>query len=184
LSAIRWIESIAVQLPLRAGLGGVFCLAAWKKLGDIQSFAEAIKGFKVVSIETHEYLIIIGAFTMPWIEMIAGVLLVLGLWTRAASLTIGLMLIVFIAALIHVIFDDSISANCSCFGDMKLVCGSDVGWCQVIRDLVMLLPAIYLIWRGGGILSLDSLFKPNSDANSETQGSKAGSTLDDDGIRG
>jgi len=180
---MRWIESVVVQLPLRVGLGGAFCFAAFKKLGDLQSFAEAIKGFKVVPIETHEHLIIMGAFTMPWIEMIAGVLLILGLWTRAASATISVMLIVFIAALLHVIFDDSISANCSCFGDMKLVCGSDVGWCQVIRDLVMLLPAIYLIWRNGGILALDTLIKPNSDPKNAIQGPNQGSELDDNGIR-
>jgi len=183
-SPLNWIESVVLQMPLRVGLGGLFVYAAFMKLGNIQAFAFAIKGFKVVDADKHGHLIISAAYTMPWIEMIAGVLLVLGIWTRAASLTIALMLVFFIAALLHVIYTPGIDADCSCFGDMNLVCSATVGWCQVNRDLVMLLPAIYLIWRGGGILSLDSLFKPSSDANSETQGSKAGSTLDDDGIRG
>lgn len=161
----------------------MFCLAAWKKINDVQSFAEAIKGFKVVNIETHEHLIVIGAYTMPWVEMIAGVLLILGLWTRAATATIGLMLVFFMAALIHVILDDSISADCSCFGDMNLVCGSAVGWCQVIRDLVMLVPVGYLLWRGGGIVALDTLIESKDGSQGAILGSKQDSTVDDDEVR-
>jgi putative oxidoreductase len=191
LSLIKWAESIVLKLPLRIALGGAFCYAAWMKLNDVQSFAEAIKGFKVVNVDTHEHLIVIGAYTMPWVEMIAGVLLALGLFTRAASATIALLLIAFMAALMHVIFDDSISADCSCFGDVKLVCGSSVGWCQVIRDLVMLVPCVYLIWRGGGHLSLDMLFKKHSNhtdsADSVSQdvnlGSNTDQQVDDSGIR-
>ncbi len=152
------MESVLLQFPLRVGLGGLFCLAAWTKLGDIQSLAEAIKGFQVVDAKTHEHLIVFGAYAMPWVEMIAGVMLVLGLWTRAASAVIALMLVMFTAALIHVILDDSISVDCSCFGDLKIGgCSASVGWCQVIRDVVMLVPAVYLIWRGGGILALDAI---------------------------
>ncbi|MBL4590688.1 MAG: DoxX family protein [Phycisphaerales bacterium] len=154
----KWVESSLLQFPLRVGLGGIFCLAAYTKLGDVQSFAEAIKGFQVVDVENYEHLIVFGAFTMPWVEMIAGVLLILGLWTRAGAAIVSLMLVLFMAALMHVIFDDSISADCSCFGDVKIGgCSSKVGWCQVIRDLVMLVPAVYLVWRGGGVFALDAL---------------------------
>jgi uncharacterized membrane protein YphA (DoxX/SURF4 family) len=170
-----------LQFPLRVGLGGLFCVAAFTKLDDVQSFADAIKGFKVVDKDTYEHLIITAAFTMPWVEMIAGVLLILGLWTRAAAATIAIMLVLFIAALIHVIFDESISADCSCFGDLSLVCSSKVGWCQVIRDVVLLVPAIYLIWRGSGVLGLDRL---NSRELSTAQASKAPKNVDEDGLRG
>lgn len=155
----QWIESILLQFPLRVALGGVFVFAAFTKLNNIQAFAFAIKGFKVLDADKHGQLIISAAYTMPWVEMIAGIMLIIGLRTRAAVATIGLMLIFFMAALIHVITNDSIDADCSCFGDMNLVCDSAVGWCQVIRDLVLLLPVVYLLWRDGGLLSLDSVFK-------------------------
>ncbi len=180
----KWIESIMLQLPMRVGLGGLFAYAAWTKINNVQAFAFSIKGFKIVDADTHGHLIISAAYTMPWVEMIAGVLLVLGLWTRAATLTIGLMLIFFIAALLHVIFSPEVDADCSCFGDMNLVCDAAVGWCQVIRDIVMLIPVVYLLWRGGGILALDPLLDRNCKAQRATQDSKTGSTLDDDGIRG
>ena len=184
MSALKWVESVVLQLPMRVGLGGLFAYAAWMKIGNVQAFAFSIKGFKIVDADTHGHLIINAAFTMPWVEMIAGVLLVLGLWTRAATLTIGLMLIFFIAALLHVIFSPGVDADCSCFGDMNLVCGSTVGWCQVIRDLVMLVPVVYLLWRGGGILALDTLVESKSGVLCTAGEPKPGAALDDDGIRG
>lgn len=183
MSAKQWAESILLQFPMRVALGGVFAFAAFNKIGNVQAFAFAIKGFKVLDPDKHGHLIISAAYTMPWVEMIAGVLLVLGVWTRAAALTIALMLIFFIAALLHVIYDPSIEADCSCFGDMNIVCGATVGWCQVVRDLVMLVPAGYLIWRGSGLLGFDTLLERKSAPQSAIQDSKAGSSLDEDQVR-
>lgn len=152
----RVVESVLVALPLRAGLGGLFCLAAFKKLQDPQSFAEAIKGFRVVDHNQLGSLISTGAFVIPWVEMIAGALLILGLWSRASALAIGLALMAFIAGLLSVLAR-RIDASCSCFGDLNLFCSSTVGWCQVIRNLVLMVPALYLIWRGGGVIALDHL---------------------------
>lgn len=160
-----WAESILLQFPLRVALGGVFAFAAYTKIGGVQSFANAIKGFQVVDADKHGYLIQSAAYMMPWVEMIAGVLLVLGLWTRASAVVIWIMLVGFTAVLIHVILDESISADCSCFGDMNIVCGSSVGWCQVIRDVILLVPCSYLVWRQGGFLALDRVFRDKSDDN-------------------
>ena len=154
-NAMIWVESILLQFPLRVGLGGVFAFAAYNKIGGVQSFAHAIKGFKIVDADKYGHLIVTAAYTMPWIEMIAGVMLVLGLWSRASAVAVWIMLVAFIAALIHVILDESISADCSCFGDMNLVCDATVGWCQVIRNSILLVPCSYLIWRRGGNLALD-----------------------------
>lgn len=181
MSAKKWIESIVLQFPLRAALGGLFCVAAWTKLNDLQSFAEAIKGFKVLDASTHEHLILSAAYTMPWVELIAGVMLVLGLWTRAAATIVALLLVAFMGALMHVIFNE-VPASCSCFGDLKIGgCPPTVGWCQVIRDLVMLLPAIYLMWRGGGILALDTLCERKTAIEPSDQRS---GEVDEDGFRG
>lgn len=159
LTAMNWVESILLQLPLRVFLGGAFMFAAYNKIGGVQSFANAIKGFRVVDADKHGYLIQSAAYMMPWVEMIAGVMLVIGLWTRASAVIIWLLLVGFMAALIHVILDDSISADCSCFGDITIGCPPGVGWCQVIRDVILLVPTTYLVWRQGGILALDRVFR-------------------------
>ncbi|MEX0876482.1 MAG: MauE/DoxX family redox-associated membrane protein [Phycisphaerales bacterium] len=185
MSALRWAESVLIQLPVRLGLGGLFAFAAVSKLMNIQAFAFAIKGFKVLDPQTHAHLILSAAYTIPWVEIIAAVLLILGLRTRSAALTLGLMLIAFIAGLVHVI-TSGIHADCSCFGDMNLICEAEVGWCQVIRNLVLLLPALYLIWRGGGILSIDHALERRcrpGDPNSAHHASSRPSRVDDADIR-
>ncbi|MBL4810030.1 MAG: DoxX family protein [Phycisphaerales bacterium] len=166
IKAKLWAESILLQLPLRFALGGVFAFAAYNKIGSTQSFANAIKGFEIVDADKYGHLIITAAYIMPWVEMIAGVLLVLGLWSRASAAAIWIMLAAFIASLIHVISDESISADCSCFGDMNLVCEATVGWCQVIRNTILLVPTSYLVWRQGGFLALDRVFRDKSGGNS------------------
>lgn len=183
MSALRWAESVLIQLPLRVGLGGLFAFAAFQKMNNVQAFAFAIKGFKVLDPATHGNLIISAAYTLPWVEMIAGVLLIVGFKTRASVMTLGLMLIAFIAALLHVIFSPSIDADCSCFGDMNFVCESTVGWCQVIRNLIMLVPVAYLLIRGGGILSLDTLIDPCKAGQTPNHDSKQDQPLDDSELR-
>lgn len=148
-------ESILLQLPLRIAIGGLFVFAASNKIPAIQSFAEAIKGFGVIDADARPWLIIAGAFVIPWFELIAGLMLIIGLRARSASLGIGLLLLLFIGGLLHVIFGD-IDADCSCFGDSTLICKDPtVGWCQVIRNTVMLIPVGYLLWRGPGRVSID-----------------------------
>ena len=167
-SAGIWAESLLLQLPLRLFVGGLFAFAAYNKIGTTQSFANSIKGFQIIDAEKHGHLIITAAYTMPWVEMIAGVLLVLGFWTRASAAVIGVLLVGFIAGLMRVILDDSISADCSCFGKIDFVCPPGVGWCQVIRNLVLLIPTAYLVWRQGGILALDRIWSSkNSDTDPE-----------------
>lgn len=177
-------ESILLQLPLRVALGGVFLFAAYNKIPAIQSFAEAIKGFRVIDAEAHPELIIIAAFVIPWFELIAGLMLVLGLRARSAALGLALLLVVFMAGLLNVIFG-GIDANCSCFGDTKFPCGSTVGWCQVIRNIVLLIPAGYLLWRGPGRVSLDRLCeKPDQTPEPVIQfDDSASRTVDHDAAR-
>lgn len=157
-----YAESILLIVPLRVALGGLFCIAAVSKLQEPQTFAEAIKAFKVVDHIALGHLIATAAFVIPWVELIAGAALVLGLWSRAAALTIALALAAFIAGLVSVIAR-GIDASCACFGNLNLFCPSAVGACQVIRNAVMLIPAAYLVWRGGGRIALDALIDRSPD---------------------
>lgn len=166
------IESVLVLLPLRLVLGGLFCLAAFKKLNDPQSFAEAIKGFRILSEVDHAVLITNAAFVIPWVEMIAGVMLILGLWTRASAVAVGLALVSFIAGLVSVMAR-GIQTDCSCFGDLNLFCDAAVGWCQVIRNVVLLVPTGYLVWRGGGVLGLDRLAERRAGGGLDGAGERA-----------
>lgn len=155
-------ESVLLQLPVRLVLGGAFVVAGWMKLfhgvwdraDPTQTFAESIKAYRVLDPQTHLGVLTNAAFVLPWGELIAGVLLVLGAWTRAAALVVAGMLVLFTGATISLIARE-ISTSCACFGALEWPCGSTVGWCQVGRNAVLLVGAAYLIWRGGGVAALD-----------------------------
>lgn len=143
-------------LPARLTVGGLFVLAGGLKLSDVQSFAFAIKGFKVIPADTGAHLIVSAAYTLPWIEIFAGTLLILGLWSRPAAYLLLAQLAVFTAALLSVIARPSVHADCSCFGDIQWPCGGEVGWCQVIRNIGLIAITLVVAFRGGGAISLDS----------------------------
>jgi uncharacterized membrane protein YphA (DoxX/SURF4 family) len=160
----------SVLLALRLGLGGLFVVAAYQKLFasrfSSQTFFESVRAFQVVeNLELARY----ATFMIPWVELFAGVALILGLWTRAASVVIGLLLTVFIAGIVSVTLRE-LAVDCSCFGKFKLLCGIEVkvlqggvakwfatpvGWCKVWEDAVMVLGAAALWTYGGGRAALD-----------------------------
>ncbi len=133
LLAHPWL-TIRVQLAL----GALFVIAAVPKIIDPPSFAHMIYNYRIVPGR----LINLMALTMPWVELIAGLALIIGVWRRPALLLITAMLIVFITA-IGINLGRGNAIDCGCFNvadagktyeqrisDMKL---------DIWRDLGMLL---------------------------------------------
>ena len=143
--AVGWLV-----LPTRLALGGIFTFAGVLKLLDPQSFAFAVKGFKVLP----DHLIVPTAFAVPTIEILAGVLLILGLWTRASALTIFLLLIGFTVGMGAVIHRGE-SIKCTCFGKIEWPCSGAIGTCHLIRNSVLGLMAIVIVAWGPGPLVID-----------------------------
>ena len=84
-----------VCVPLRLVLGGLFVFAAYNKLipqgegatsSGPQGFAWTIQAFK---LGLPDWFVRFSTFTTPWIEVVAGVLLIIGVWTRGAAMVIG-----------------------------------------------------------------------------------------------
>src|SRR5262245_4505675 len=78
----------AVALGARLVLGGLFLFAAYAKLKNPLLFAQAIEKFHVVTPGDHDHITKLLAFGIPWVELAAGIALILGLWTRAAALVL------------------------------------------------------------------------------------------------
>jgi putative oxidoreductase len=148
-AAMGWLS-----LACRVALGGLFIFAGTMKLMKPQGFADSIMGFKMLNPDTQGHLIITMAYVIPWTEVIAGTLLVLGLWARASATVIVSMLVAFIGGVLSVLARD-IDAKCSCFGSIEWPCTGGVGWCQVIRNTVMIAMAVPILRWGAGSLAVD-----------------------------
>lgn len=76
-------------------LGAVFLVAAWPKLLDPPGFAKAVAQYDLLPAVLVPFV----ALALPWLEALAGLALVLGVWVRPAALWAGLMLVAFMGAL-------------------------------------------------------------------------------------
>jgi uncharacterized membrane protein YphA (DoxX/SURF4 family) len=123
--------------------GGAFLLAATMKLKDPQLF--------MLSIEPSA-LVPFFAYAIPWTEIVAGLLLVYGFWSRAAGVVGVVLYGVFTAALAWVYLSGA-DVDCGCFGG--LFGRGDVGPASLLRNTIFIACSAAVVLRGAGAASLD-----------------------------
>lgn len=138
---------------VRVLLGALFIFAGYLKVSDPQAFAFSVMAFKIIP-ESAGHLAHFITFALPWTELIIGVLLVLGLWTRAASSLLAILIFVFILGIASVLVR-KLSISCGCFGDFEIPCKSPIGACHIIRNSILFVLAITVACFGPGSLAID-----------------------------
>lgn len=127
-SALRHPRLIRV---CQIGIGLLFLAAALAKIGDVAAFARQLHNFHMVPLWSEHLL----AMTLPWIELVAGLALVLGIRPRAGAVVVTASLVVFTAA-VAVAMARGLDIECGCFGTAD---GSRVGFVKLVENLGMLL---------------------------------------------
>ena len=79
---------------LRLLLGAFFVYASLDKIASPAAFAKVVYQWQVGGPVPSNLV----AVTLPWIELLAGLLLIVGVWRREAALVIALLLVVFLVA--------------------------------------------------------------------------------------
>lgn len=138
-------------IVLRLFLGGFYVLAGGLKVADPGKFAEAVANYRLLP---HE-LINLVAITLPWIEIAAGLFLVVGIWVRASAWLINMMTVVFIAGIASAVAR-GLNIECGCFGTVG---GRHVGLLAIAEDLGLLACGLWLVWKASA--------KPVSQVNAE-----------------
>ena len=126
-----------LTLPLRVVLGGIFIYAGTLKIADPVAFAGNVAAYKLLP-PFGNYLM---AATLPWVELLCGLLLLLGLRLRAGATLILLMNLVFTLALTTAIVR-GLDIDCGCFrqGGPKTT-----PWTALLRDLAFMTGALLLL---------------------------------------
>jgi putative oxidoreductase len=131
-------------LAARILLGLVFIAAALPKLADPPGFAKAIWAYDLAPPWSLHPL----ALVLPWLELLCGLALLLGLWLRPAALwTSGLLLAFCLALAINLVRQHPI--DCGCFGATAVRSVAerlaDLRW-ALLRDVGLLLLAAQVSW--------------------------------------
>jgi uncharacterized membrane protein YphA (DoxX/SURF4 family) len=135
-----------LHLLARLVLGGFFVYASLDKIWDPAGFAKIVYQWQVVGPVASNLV----AVTLPWVELVAGLLL--GAWRRESALVIALMLVVFLVAAASVMARGIDVENCGCVSVAKDAAEAawppawtkGVGWFLVGRNLVLLAAALAL----------------------------------------
>ena len=122
-----------LSLALRIYVGLIFIYASLKKIPDPGVFAENIAVYRIIPYQGLHLVAII----LPWIELISGFFLILGMRTRAAASILGLLLFTFTLFVIINIFRES-PINCGCFDTV----GEPINWKKTTINAIWLLMTI------------------------------------------
>ncbi len=126
----------------RCLLGAIFCYAGLVKALDVVAFAGSVANYQVLPYQLN-FLV---AALLPYVELAAGVLLLLGRQVRPAVLLIAGMNAVFMVALLSVILR-GLDIDCGCFrpgGE-----GHTSAQMALLRDAGIMLLAL-VTWLGAG----------------------------------
>ena len=92
---MTWFKHPWLTIRVQIALGAIFVVAALPKIADPPSFAHMIYNYRLVPGQLVNAL----ALVMPWVEILAGLALILGVWRREAAIVAGLLIVVFLAAI-------------------------------------------------------------------------------------
>jgi len=136
-------------------VGITFLYASLDKIVHPDQFARVVYNYKILP----GFFINIFAITLPWIELFCGLFLILGLIVESSSLLISLLLISFIIAL-SVNFLRGVDIACGCFTTDPNA-KKEGAW-LLIRDLVLLLMSLQILFYNRDFLSLQKIIQKKS----------------------
>ena len=124
-------------IVLRVVLGAVFLYAAWVKLrAPWYMFAASIDSYQMLPPWAVEFI----ARTLPWFELLLGVLLIAGLKLRWVAAVSGAILLVFWLSMFRA-YAKGLGIDCGCFGP-----GEQVSPITLLRDGALVAAAGALWW--------------------------------------
>ncbi|MGH3087015.1 MAG: MauE/DoxX family redox-associated membrane protein [Rubrobacteraceae bacterium] len=143
-------------LSSRLILGAVFVAAGVPKILDPGAFAAAIRSYE---LNLPEWFASFSAYSLPYAEVLLGLYLIFGLFTKpAAWMTNGLMLVFTIALLQGAI--RGLEINCGCFGAGE---ESSNLWLAFLRDVGLIALGLHVVFAPTSRFSVDALLRRRSE---------------------
>ena len=124
----RLLSSPLLIRVCRIAIGLVVLAAALGKIGDPAAFSTQIHHYRLIPVGAENLL----AILLPWIELLAGLALVLGVQARSGAWLSAAMMTVFTLA-VGVAVARGLDIECGCFGTAD---ASRVGGMKLVENLL------------------------------------------------
>jgi uncharacterized membrane protein YphA (DoxX/SURF4 family) len=134
----RVLQRPSILLISRVILGGLFIYASIDKIIQPLAFAQVIHYYRLTPPDLINFLAVI----FPWMELVAGLILIIGYRVRGSSLLISILL-VFFAIVLTVTAIRGINIACGCFSTSTAVKSNLI--LRIIEDIGMLLLGLHIL---------------------------------------
>lgn len=141
--------SVAV-FAIRVVVGGLLVYAGIAKIGHAEELAAAIAGFRLLPA----FVVGPAALALPFLEVLIGGYLAVGLFTRVAAVAAGVAFAAYAAAIASAVLRH-IPATCGCFGPNDTAVAD---WPHVGFDLALAVASAFVAARAPGALAVDRRF--------------------------
>ena len=140
-----------LTLICRLVLGGVLIAAGVLKIGNLQKSAMAVRAYELLPISLANFL----GYSLPWVEIGIGLLLVTGALVRFAGLVGAITMLAFIIAISQA-WARGLSIDCGCFGGGGTIDPSQTKYLsEIIRDIGLMALGIYLYFYPTGRFGIE-----------------------------
>ncbi len=124
----------------RLVFGSIFVAASADKILHPGAFAQVVYNYQILPDSAVNLV----AILLPWLELVLGLLMLLGLWLPGALILANLLLISFSASLAFNLIR-GLDVHCGCFSSSATSHASV--WIYVLRDVAFLILGGYLFRR-------------------------------------
>src|SRR4030042_147714 len=132
-------------------LGGIFIYASLSKILNPDQFAQAVMNYRIVPLVSVNLF----AILLPWLELVSGILLLLGLFSGGSMVMITVLMALFLGAIGSALLR-GLDISCGCFSTDGVY---KITFFYFIRDLLLFALALQVLFYDRGILSADTLRK-------------------------
>lgn len=140
-----------IGLVVRVGLAAVWLVSGAVKVSDLNQTYIAVQAYDVLPAGAVRLV----AAGLPFLELVLGVLLLVGLGTRVVAVVSAAVLLVFIAGVAQS-WARGLTIDCGCFGGGGQVAAGATTYPQeILRDVGFLALAAWLVVRPRGTASMD-----------------------------
>lgn len=141
---MTWLRHPALHRAAAVVLGAVFLYASLEKIAQPADFARIVYHYQVIGPSARLGYVPANllAVALPWIEAVAGLLLIAGVWRREAAAVVSLLLVTFLVAVGSALYRGIDIENCGCFTVEGA--GRQAGLWLLIGDAALLAMAVFL----------------------------------------
>ena len=158
------LERSTLHAAVGAVLGAIFLYASYDKILHPADFARIVYHYQLIGPSQHigPWVANLLAVTLPWIEVVVGLMLLTGFWRREAALVTSGLLAVFIAAVASALLRGIDIENCGCFSVTGE--GRAAGLKLILGDAAMLAGALALAFEQPRAVPVSSAARASSQA--------------------